>query len=71
MTHFNITVPDNRAIFFQELLNSLSFAKVEPNIEFELTEAHKSIIGQRLENYKNNPDSYRDWEEVQKEIDVM
>ncbi len=59
---------ENKAIFFKELLNSLSFAKVEPTIEFELTEAHKTIIGQRLENYKNNPGSYLDWEEVQKEI---
>ncbi|MBN2237119.1 MAG: addiction module protein [Bacteroidales bacterium] len=68
MAHFSVTVPDNKATFFRELLQSLSF-KGERTDEFELTQAQKSIIDQRLENYKNNPDSYLDWEDVQKDIE--
>ncbi|MCK4661453.1 MAG: addiction module protein [Bacteroidales bacterium] len=69
MAHFRVTVPDNKATFFKELLHNLSFVKTEQAGEFELTEANKTIIDQRLENYKNNPDSYLDWEEVQKDIE--
>ncbi|MGV8091138.1 MAG: addiction module protein [Mangrovibacterium sp.] len=68
MAHFRVTVPDNKAGFFKELLQSLSF-KGEQTDDFELTEAQKSILDQRLENYKNNPGSYLDWEDVQKDIE--
>ena len=68
MAHFSVTVPDNKATFFRELLESLSF-NGERTDEFELTEAQKSIIDQRLENYKKKPDSYLDWEDVQKDIE--
>jgi len=37
--------------------------------DIELSEAHKAMLDQRLENYKNNPDSYMDWEDVQKDIE--
>ena len=69
MAHFRVIVPDNKATFFKELLHNLSFAKTEQTDEFELTEANKTIIDQRLENYKNKPNSYIDWEEVQKDIE--
>lgn len=69
MTHFSVTVPDNKARFFKELINSLSFVKVEEAQEFELTDSHKAVLDHRLENYKNNPGSYLDWEEVQKVIE--
>jgi len=69
MAHFSITIPDNKISFFKELINNLSFAKVEEEQEIELSEAQKSIIDQRLKNYKNNPDSYLDWKDVQKDIE--
>lgn len=68
MAHFNVTIPDSKVNFFKELLNSLSFAKIEQTEDFQFTESHKTIIDQRLENYQNNPDTYLDWEEVQKDI---
>lgn len=68
MAHFSVTVPDNKVTFSRELLQRLSF-KGERVDEFELTEAQKSMVDQRLENYKNNPGSYLDWEDVQKDIE--
>ncbi len=68
MAHFSVTVPENKVTFFKELLQSLSF-KGEQTDDIELSDAQKAIIDQRLENYKNNPDSYLDWEEVQKDIE--
>ena len=69
MAQFSVTIPDNKISFFRELMNNLNFAKVEEEQEFELSEAQKSTIDQRLENYKNNPDSYLDWKDVQKDIE--
>ncbi|MFW5657676.1 MAG: addiction module protein [Bacteroidota bacterium] len=53
-----------------ELLKSkYSQLKEEEETGNELSDAQKSIIDQRLENYKNNPDSYLDWEDVQKDVE--
>ena len=69
MAHFSITIPDNKKSFFRELMNNLNFAQVEEEQEIELSDEQKAILDQRLKNYKNNPDSYLDWEEVQKDIE--
>jgi len=66
MANYSVTVPDNKINFFKELIENLGFAEFE---ETDIPEAHKRILDQRLENYKNNPDSYLDWEDVQKDIE--
>lgn len=68
MAHFAVTVPDNKISDFKEYMNKLNFVHFEETPEFDLSDAHKEILDQRLENYKNNPESYLDWEDVQKEI---
>jgi hypothetical protein len=53
-----------------ELMKSLSFVKnVETTESVDIPEWHMAIIDQRMENYSKNPESYRDWDDVQKEID--
>ena len=54
---------------WEELKNKYTQIKIEEETGNELSDAQKEIIDQRLENYKNNPDSYLDWEDVQKEIE--
>ena len=72
MRPFTVYVPENKVPFFKELVNSLRFKVKEGTFEdIELTEAHKAILDQRLENYKNNPESYQDWENVQKDIEKI
>ena len=66
MVNFNISVPENKIFFFKELIENLGFAKFEKT---DIPEAHKRILDQRLENYKNDPHSYLDWEDVQIEIE--
>lgn len=69
MKQITVTIPDNKESLFIELMKSLSFVKAIDNMEsMDIPEWHKAIIDQRLENYKKNPESYRDWEDVQKEI---
>ncbi len=61
MVHFNVSIPENKINFFIELIQSLNFAKIEEqSSDFVLSEAHKDILDRRLENYKNNPESYID-----------
>jgi len=67
MKQIAVTIPDNKEALFIELLKSISFVKGFEPIEY-IPEWHKAIIDQRVENYKTNPESYRDWEDIQKEI---
>ncbi len=69
MVHFKVSIPDNKINFFIELIHSLDFAKIEEqSSDFILSEAHKDILDERLENYKNNPDSYLDKESVKNDL---
>ncbi len=69
MKQIAVTIPDNKESLFIELMKSLSFVKnVEAIESTDIPEWHKAIIDQRMENYKKNPESYRDWDDVQKEI---
>jgi hypothetical protein len=64
-----VTIPNNKESLFIELMNSLSFVKKVESIDNTyIPEWHKTIIDERIENFKNNPESYLDWEDVQKEI---
>ena len=68
MANFNVTVPEHKVDFFKALLSSLDFIS-EHSSDTDLTEEQKNILDQRLANYKNNPGSYLDWEDVQKDIE--
>lgn len=71
MKQITISIPDNKEQLFIDLMKSLSFVKkIEPVENIDIPEWHKTIIDQRMENYKNNPESYREWEDVKKEIDT-
>lgn len=72
MRSFTVYVPENKVPFFKELINSLRFKVKEGKSEvIELSEAHKAILSERLENYKNNPENFQDWEDVQKDIEKI
>jgi hypothetical protein len=69
MKQFTVLIPDNKEGLFIELMKSLSFVKkIEATEIIDIPDWHKDIINERLENYKKNPEEYRDWEDVQKEI---
>lgn len=66
-----IDIKDSKANFFLELLHSFrDFVSVEykQNEETELSPAHKKILDERLESYKQNPDNVIPWKEVLKEL---
>lgn len=71
MKQVTVYVPDQQVPFFMELVNNLHFKTKNEDVTFELNEAHKAVLDQRLANYQNNPDSYLDWEDVQKDIEKI
>jgi hypothetical protein len=69
MKQIAVTIPDNKEQLFIELMKSLSFVENVETIEnSDIPEWHKEIIDQRMKNYVNEPESFRDWGIVQKEI---
>jgi hypothetical protein len=71
MKPVTVYVPDKQVPFFVELVNKLHFKTMEETSSTELSDAHKAILDQRLTNYQNNPDSYLDWDVVQKDIEKI
>jgi hypothetical protein len=66
-----INIADEKAAFFLELLKSFDdFVTVEKPIEANsISDAHKSILDERLAAYDKAPDAVLDWETVKKEIE--
>ncbi len=71
MQPVTVYVPDQQVPFFMELVSNLHLKTKNNDVAFELTDAHKAILDQRLDNYQNHPDSYLDWEDVQKDIEKI
>jgi len=69
MAQLTLNISDNQINFFLELIKKFDFVRVEnKTAPLELTEEQKSILDERLENYKNNPTSYIDLEDAKKNL---
>ena len=65
MALITLNIPENKISFVRELIDKFDFIKIEnEDVSLELTEKQKNILNDRLINYKNNPDSYLDMDEV-------
>ncbi len=68
MAQFSVTVPEDKVHFFEELIHNLNLDGKRTD-DFELCDVQKLVVEQRLENYKNKPDSYLHWKDVQNDIE--
>jgi hypothetical protein len=69
MKQFTITVADDKVDFFVELMESNTFVKeVKEEKGFEVPEEHKTIVRERIAKYKNSPDSYLEWDEIEENL---
>ena len=69
MAQLTLNISDNQINFFLELIKKFDFVRVEnKTATVELTEEQKNILDERLENYKNNPNSYIDLKDVKENI---
>ncbi len=69
MKQFTITVADDKVDFFVELMKRITFVKeIKEEKGFEVPEEHKSLVRERIAKYKNSPDSYLDWDEIEEKL---
>ncbi len=64
-----LNIPDDKAIFFLDLVKNLNFSIVDDQLELDIPDFHKQILDERIKPYKQNPDDLLDWEQVKKELD--
>jgi hypothetical protein len=69
MKQFTITVSDDKVDFFVELMESITCVKeVKEENSFEVPEEHKTLVRERIAKYENSPDSYLEWDEIEKKL---
>jgi len=62
-----LDIAPEKTDFVLKLLQNFDFVSVE-EVSEEITDAHKAIIDGRLADYRANPDSALDWEDVKGEL---
>lgn len=69
MKQFTITISDDKVDLFMELMESISYVKeVKEKKLFDVPEEHKLIVRERIEKYKNSPQSYLEWESIEEKL---
>ena len=70
MRKFNISIPEEKVLFFLELMQNLGFVEFENKQDIQLSPEQKKVLDQRLKEIDENPDRLLDWEEVVKELEA-
>ncbi len=69
MKQYTITIPDNKVNSFIDMMNNISYVKnIEDTTEFDIPEEHKQIVRERIKRYENSPESYLNWDDIEKNI---
>ena len=71
MRQLIINIPDNFYKSFLEFFKQIPGVTVEENKTAETPEWHKSILEERMEEYKKNPGKGEDWDDFKKELDKI
>ena len=66
MREVTVKIPEERFEFFMELFEQLG---IETNLEYEIPEAHKSIVIERIKQADLQPKELLDWDEVKDDFD--
>jgi hypothetical protein len=69
MTKLIISVEEEKLDFFMQLMDSLDFVQFEKYKPYDLSKEQIHMLNERLEEYKSNPDSSKDWESIKQELD--
>ncbi len=70
MQHLTINIPDNKVTFFTDLVKNLGFTiegSLPKNI---LTEKQIDLVNEARKQIKENPDSFKDWDEARKTLNI-
>lgn len=66
MREVTVKIPEERFEFFMELFEQLG---IETNFEYEIPEAHKAIVIERIKQADLQPKELLDWDEVKDDFD--
>lgn len=62
MIPVTIAVPENKLMFFKELVNSLNFKEIGNSSITDITEEQKQMVLERIKN--SNPENWKAWDDV-------
>jgi hypothetical protein len=69
MKQYTITIPDDKAKAFITMIKGVSYIeKIEDSSSINIPEEHKQIVRERIKKYGNSPESYLDWDDVERSI---
>ncbi len=69
MKSFNISIPDNKANIFIEMMKNLKFVKkIQEVPDLFIPEEQKEIVLNRLKEIEKDPENSLDWEEIERKI---
>ena len=69
MKQFTISIPDNKAELFLDIVKSISFVKkIEEGYQLDIPEEHKSTVRERIKKYENKPESYLEWDDLNNQL---
>lgn len=64
-----VKVPENQYDFFLQLMKKLGFNKASVQ-DLVLTDAHKKILDEALQDMEDNPGDEKDWNSIKKNLSV-
>lgn len=65
MKQFTISIPDNKAELFLDIVKSIFFVKkIEEGYQLDISEEHKNIVREGIKKYENKPESYLEWDDL-------
>jgi len=62
-----LNIPENKFLFFMELVKNLGFVKAA---EVSIPEEHKKIVRQRIADSDKNPERLLDWDNVKNDFNL-
>lgn len=69
MKQFTITIPDNKKDIFVDMMKSINYVKkIEESTPVDIPGEHMQIVRERIKKYENSPESYLNWEDIEKKI---
>lgn len=67
MKQFIISIPDNKAELFLDIVKSISFVKkIEEGYQLDIPEEHKNTVRERIKKYKS--ENYLEWDELNNQL---
>ncbi len=66
MQKLTIQIPDNKITFFTELVNALGFKVDKSTPKSILTPEQIELVKIECKKIKDDPDDFKDWEDVRK-----